>query len=105
MGLNTVSTIKEPAIPGEKYAIADGVFYTLPDKIKNLTNGDYEFSSFDSVACIKKNCYKHQYRGLVAIAELINWCEQNFGNDWVWNWDVFYFKNQQDLLYFVLKWK
>lgn len=81
------------------------IYATLCDKVHNLTDGAYESASFDSVAFINKNCYKHQYRGLVAIVELINWCEQNFGNDWAWSWNFFYFKHERDLLYFLLRWR
>ena len=32
------------------------------------------------------------------------WCQEQFGFNWIWAGDTYYFKNEADLAWFVLKW-
>lgn len=36
--------------------------------------------------------------------EILNWCETQFGNNWIHNFDTYYFKNEEDATLFALKW-
>ena len=36
--------------------------------------------------------------------EVRDWCEDNFNNNWVYSWKIFYFKYPEDALMFKLKW-
>lgn len=81
------------------------IYATLSDKIYNLTDGDYRDPTHTAISCIRNVSYQYQYTGTVQKNELIFWCEENFGNDWIWNWNFFYFKHERDLLYFLLRWR
>ena len=37
-------------------------------------------------------------------SEIRNWCEENFGNNWIYNWNVYYFKHERDAIAFALRW-
>jgi hypothetical protein len=36
--------------------------------------------------------------------EIRDWCEEHFGNDWIYNWNVYYFKYERDATLFSLRW-
>lgn len=38
------------------------------------------------------------------LEEVLFWCEENFGNNWIWNWTTIYFKYEQDKSFFMLRW-
>lgn len=42
--------------------------------------------------------------GEVNFEEVRDWCETQFGNNWLYKWDVYYFKHKQDATLFALKW-
>lgn len=33
-----------------------------------------------------------------------DWCQEHFGDDWIYNWNDFYFIRKEDAAYFALKW-
>ena len=35
---------------------------------------------------------------------VLNWCEDHFGDDWIYGWNRFYFKNPADATMFRLRW-
>lgn len=37
-------------------------------------------------------------------SEVRDWCEDNFGDNWIYEWDKFYFKDPNDALIFALRW-
>lgn len=36
--------------------------------------------------------------------EVRDWCETQFGDNWLYKWDVYFFKYKQDATLFALKW-
>lgn len=80
------------------------IFNTLRSKINNLTDGEHWDATFVARGLIRNKCYHYEYVG-IAKSEVIFWCEKNFGNDWVWEHDHFYFKHERDLIHFLLRWK
>ena len=36
--------------------------------------------------------------------EIRTWCQDNFGDNWFWAYELFYFKNSEDATLFALKW-
>ena len=38
------------------------------------------------------------------LAPVCDWCEDNFGDDWIYEWTTFYFVNEKDAAFFALKW-
>lgn len=88
--------------PPDKFKL----FATLHDKIHNLTDGDYREPTHTAMSRIRTGCYQYRYEGSeILFTEVLFWCEENFGNDWTWSWNFFYFKYERDLLYFLLRWR
>ena len=44
-------------------------------------------------------------KGNVGTNEVRNWCEEMFGDDWIYNYNTFYFKREEDATLFALKWR
>ena len=38
------------------------------------------------------------------LEEVRGWCQEQFGNNWIWTFKDFYFKNPEDATVFKLKW-
>ena len=80
------------------------IYATLPAKIENFCN---EYKHFETrMQWIKKsgNFPSFQYTGMGQFEEVIVWAEETFGNDWLWDWETFYFKYEKDRTVFALRW-
>jgi hypothetical protein len=33
-----------------------------------------------------------------------DWCQEHFGDNWIYDWNDFYFHNQHDAIWFALRW-
>lgn len=42
--------------------------------------------------------------GSLKLNDVRDWCEENFGDNWIYEWDKFYFKNPKDATVFALRW-
>ena len=42
--------------------------------------------------------------GSPKLSDVCDWCEDNFGDNWIYEWDKFYFKNPEDATIFALRW-
>ncbi len=53
-----------------------------------------------------KNWHQHQWAGAYRIPDATDWCNKCFKDDeWLFWWETFYFKNEEDYVLFLLKWK
>lgn len=43
-------------------------------------------------------------RSLSDLGPIRDWCDDNFGDDWIYEWATFYFVNEKDAMLFALKW-
>ena len=34
-----------------------------------------------------------------------DWCQDQFGDEWIYNWSDFYFINKEDAVFFALRWQ
>lgn len=61
--------------------------------------------------------YKYSIINSVEITDRVEWCKTQFGKEyerWSWQWmeidnytsmhDTFYFKKEEDMLWFILRW-
>jgi hypothetical protein len=80
----------------------DKIFYTLPDKMENFTGQRVDNSGSQSY--IRRNFPNWQYNGADEFDNILIWCEQHLGNNFVWNWETIYFKTEQDRTVFLLRW-
>jgi hypothetical protein len=63
-------------------------------------DADHGFRSFDKV---RMNPVKCEFR-LASATEVRDWCEEQFGNNWIYEYCTFYFKREEDAVLFALKW-
>lgn len=84
----------------------DKIFYTLDHKILNFIY-DHKVrhtGTWESMQYIKKNFPSWQYTGAAPFDDVLDWCEQHFSNDFVWNFETIYFKHERDRTAFLLRW-
>lgn len=85
----------------------DKVYSTLQDKLMNFIQGHHRYIGvFQAIDYIKKNFPSWYYddSNVTPFEEVLLWCEERFGNDWVWSWNTIYFKREQDRTLFLLRW-
>lgn len=83
-------------------------YHTLSTKFENLTGhrlgGGTVFyyipNKLDIFPHVELPKPKHFHKK----AEILNWCETQFGNNWIHNFDTYYFKNEEDATLFALRW-
>lgn len=79
------------------------VYNSIPRKCENFTPG--QFSDYRSVSMIKSgNFPQWQYNGVAEFTQIVLWCEQNLGDNFIWNFETFYFKQEKHKILFLLKW-
>ena len=85
----------------------DLIHTTLNDKLMNFVGAGRclgGWARHESTEFVKKTFPSWQYTGVAPFEEVAMWCEQHFGNDWIWNWETIYFKHEKDRTAFLLRW-
>lgn len=83
----------------------DLVYLTLKDKLMNFIQGQHRYVGEEfATTFIKKTFPSWQYNGSASFQDIMMWCEEHFGNDWIWNFETIYFKYEKDKLFFLLRW-
>ena len=79
---------------------------TLRDKIKHFLYGTGQWCADDWTATqyIKTYYPSWQFNGVAPFDDVIVWCEQHLGNNYIWNFDTIYFKSERDRAFFLLRW-
>ncbi len=80
---------------------------TFTVKLMNFIHSKHRFVDFwEAATFIHKTfpSYRHRYKGAATFPEIMLWCEENFGNDWIWNSEIIYFKHEKDYVLFSLRW-
>lgn len=78
---------------------------TMISKMENLLGCKIKNREFNiAMNQIKKTCFSNEYAGKESWKEVVLWCEDSFGNNYIWSWNTFYFKNESDLSCFLLRW-
>ena len=80
----------------------DKVWYTIPDKMENFTG--VRDDGVDARNYIRKNFPSWQFNGIELFDDILIWCEQHLGNNFVWDWETIYFKTEKDRVFFLLRW-
>ena len=80
----------------------DQVWVTIPDKMENFAG--VRVDDADARQYIRKNFPKWQFSGLDEFDNILIWCEQYLGNNFVWDWETIYFKTDADKAFFLLRW-
>jgi hypothetical protein len=58
----------------------------------------------DARRYIRNNFPQQQYTGIDKFDNVIIWCHAHLGNNFVWDWETFYFKTEKDKAFFLLRW-
>ena len=86
------------------------IYSTLSEKINIFVpcdlQGNLHVGNLHSANYIRKNypSYTIGKCEVTHLEEVLFWCEENFGNNWIWNWTTIYFKYEQDKSFFMLRW-
>jgi hypothetical protein len=80
----------------------DKIWQTLPDKMETFTGS--RICDADARKYILNNFPKQQYTGIDEFDNVIIWCHAHLGNNFFWDWETFYFKTEQDRVFFLLRW-
>lgn len=91
-----------------KDTLKSDVFYTtLNDKLMNFVGAGRclgGWARWESKEFIKKTFPSWQYTGVAPFVEVMVWCEEHLGNNWIWEWETIYFKHEKDRTAFLLRW-
>jgi hypothetical protein len=84
----------------------DLIYITITEKVRVLVAATpYLYTNTDDgVKIIKQYFPSWQYNGVVPFGDVLRWCEEHFGNDWIWDWETVYFKREEDKTAFLLRW-
>ena len=86
----------------------DLIYNSLIKKFENLTGEKYDARRWADLSKVRKNCtvvdLSEKELTKALNVEIRRWCNRNFGDNWIWDWDTFYFKNPEDAVLFALRW-
>ena len=84
----------------------DLLHITLNEKIRCMMAATpyLHVNGMESIRIIKEYFPSWQYNGIAPFVEILQWCEKNFDNNWIWNWETIYFKREEDKTMFLLRW-
>lgn len=87
----------------------DLIIATLQDKLMNFIGDRHDghrvtADSWAVICYVKGHFPSWQYNGVLPFDDVLLWCEQHFGNDWIWNFETIYFKHERDRTAFILRW-
>jgi len=81
-------------------------FGSMPTKFLNLTGRTWNYSGnndINGLARLTTEVVVNIPIADVAFLSIRDWCQDNFGDDWIYNWNEFYFKHKEDALLFRLR--
>ena len=84
----------------------DLIYIRMPEKIRRMMDGTpyLHVNNDESIRIIKQYFPSWQYNGAAPFEEVLLWCEDHFGYDWIWNFETIYFKHERDRTAFLLRW-
>lgn len=84
----------------------DLIHISLTEKLRTfVSDTHYLYTNMqDAQHIVKQHFPSWQYNGAAPFSDVMLWCEEHFGNNWIWNWETIYFKREKDLVFFKLKW-
>jgi hypothetical protein len=84
----------------------DLIYIRLPEKIRRMMADTpcLHVNHRESIRIIKQYFPSWQYTGVVPFEEVCSWCEEQFGYDWVWDFETIYFRYDRDRTAFMLRW-
>lgn len=86
--------------------IIDLVYASLREKAREFALEEYKDRPLSNanINYIKQTYPNWQYNGAGPFEDVMLWCEEHLGNDWIWNFETIYFKTKDDKAFFSLRW-
>ena len=80
-------------------------YASLTVKFQNLTGENWNLIGNNDISKIRKlpKVSLSETR-LQEIHIVRDWCQERFGDNWIYEWDDFYFKHEKDAAWFALRW-
>jgi hypothetical protein len=82
---------------------------SMTKKYQVFTGKNCNYSGNNDINFIKENFPMVSLEGNQKLAdqmyEVRNWCQEQFGNNWIYEWNDFYFINNEDAMLFTLRWQ
>jgi hypothetical protein len=84
-------------------------FNSMAVKYERFTGNKWKPGSIDNaITPIRKNFPVVSLEGKRELEHSMHmvrdWCQEQFGDDWIYDWNDFYFVRQQDAVMFALRW-
>lgn len=83
-------------------------FGSMTKKFRGFTGKAWNYSGGNDMNAIKDNFPMVSLEGnqkrMDDMHEVRNWCQKEFGDRWIYDWNDFYFHNQRDANWFALRW-
>lgn len=79
-------------------------FTSMYEKYEQITGKPFDHRS-NVIKDIREKCVKISLEGKNLDMPIIrDWCQEKFGNNWIYAWDQFFFLRPEDATLFSLRW-
>jgi hypothetical protein len=84
----------------------DSIYSTLRERLREFVAETPCLYTNDANAVnIVCQYFSHwQYNGAAPFEEIMLWCEEHFGRDWIWRFETIFFKHERDKAVFLMRW-
>lgn len=85
---------------------SDMIYSTLRERLREfVAETPYLYTNaVEATHIVKTHFPSWQYTGAAPFDDIISWCQEHFGRDWIWNFETIYFKYERDRTAFMLRW-
>lgn len=81
------------------------IFDSMADKFENLAGHKWTFNEYNDVSYLRKYPKVSLEKAHINDMHFVrDWCEEHFGDNWIYEWNDFYFKYEKDAVLFALRW-
>ena len=85
------------------------VYGSMTDKYKGFTGKSWNYSGNNDISYIKDNFPMVSLEGNQKLVDdmhhtIRDWCQVQFGDRWIYEWNDYYFHTQRDANWFALRW-
>ena len=83
-------------------------FSSMTKKYEGFTGKKWNYSGNNDTNYLKKNFPMVSLEGnqklMDQMHEIRDWCQKEFDDRWIYDWNDFYFHNQRDANWFAMRW-
>ena len=84
----------------------DSIYSTIRERLREFVAATpcLYTNDADAVNIVCHHFPFWQYNGAAPFEEVMLWCEEHFGRDWIWRFETIFFKHERDKAMFLLRW-